>query len=282
MSLTLGLRKEHTHIPSYSSLTIGLLGLLGLIGAILAPQWGRLVDKIVPWLGQLLGLCTSLTSMVIALSAADRSVGAVCVSIILYDCGQQLFQVSSTYRIAGIDPQARARLNGCYLLCVFVGQVSHYRFSQRHWRSDAEMTASDIWNSHPHQDLQQSRLETYWSGGCLVCRCRLDCPLPSRPSRDTLARLARRIQRTLEKGQVDGPIAKRHHGGCQAQGRALQGRGGGIGLARDLRWRYSSRRPHTCTRCWRDWWERLLVSLLLGQYSDGVDPAHRSCNGYAR
>jgi len=111
-------------IRSYNSLDIGLFGLLGIIGVLLAPQWGRLVDRVVPWLGQLLGLCTSLTSMIIALAAAQVNIGAICVSIVLYDMGQQLCQVSSSYRIAGIDPKARARLNGCYLLCVFAGQVS--------------------------------------------------------------------------------------------------------------------------------------------------------------
>ena len=93
----------------------------------MAPQWGRLVDKIVPWLGQLCGTLTSLISMIIALAGGSVSVGAICVSIVLYDCGQQLFQVSSSYRIAGIDPKARARLNGCYLLSVFAGQVSVFR-----------------------------------------------------------------------------------------------------------------------------------------------------------
>lgn len=62
--------------------------------------------------------------MIVALAAADKSVGAVAISIVLYDMGQQLSQVSSSYRIAGIDPKARARLNGCSLLAVFIGQTS--------------------------------------------------------------------------------------------------------------------------------------------------------------
>jgi hypothetical protein len=108
----------------YNSFDIGLFGLLGIIGALLAPQWGRLVDRVVPWLGQLLGCCTSLSAMIVALGGADKSIGAVAVAIVLYDMGQQLTQVSSGYRVAGIDPKARARLNGCVLLCIFAGQVS--------------------------------------------------------------------------------------------------------------------------------------------------------------
>ncbi|ODN83163.1 hypothetical protein L202_01360 [Cryptococcus amylolentus CBS 6039] len=108
----------------YNSLQIGLLGLLGLIGAILAPFWGRLVDRVHPWSTQFLGIIINLISMIIALAAAQKSIGAVCVAIVLYDVGQQLNQVSNGYRVAGIDPAARARLNGCNLLALFAGQTS--------------------------------------------------------------------------------------------------------------------------------------------------------------
>lgn len=116
-----------TDTYGFSTLQIGLLGLLGLIGALLAPQWGRLVDRIVPWLGQLIGLSTGFCGMIIAFAGAEKSVACIAVSITLYDCGMQLWQVSSSYRIAGIDPKARARLNGCTLLCIFAGQVSGHR-----------------------------------------------------------------------------------------------------------------------------------------------------------
>ncbi|WVF72050.1 hypothetical protein IAT40_006862 [Kwoniella sp. CBS 6097] len=108
----------------YNSFQIGLFGLLGLVGAILAPQWGKLVDKVHPYLGQLIGLSTNLVAMVVALAGANLHISAVCIAIVLYDAGQQLSQVSSSYRIAGLDPKARARLNGCSLLAVFIGQTS--------------------------------------------------------------------------------------------------------------------------------------------------------------
>ncbi|KAI9637881.1 uncharacterized protein MKK02DRAFT_42260 [Dioszegia hungarica] len=113
-----------TDTYGYNTLQIGLLGLLGLIGALLAPQWGKLVDRVVPWLGQLMGLSLGFSGMIIAFAGAERNVAAIAVSILLYDCGMQLWQVSSSYRVAGIDPQARARLNGCSLLCIFAGQTS--------------------------------------------------------------------------------------------------------------------------------------------------------------
>ena len=92
--------------------------------ALLAPVWGRVVDKIVPWLGQISGSSLCLTSMIIALAAADVNIAGVAIPMALYDCGGQLFQVSSSYRVAGLDAKARARLNGCVLLSMFVGQVS--------------------------------------------------------------------------------------------------------------------------------------------------------------
>lgn len=95
-----------------------------MIGALLAPVWGRVVDRIVPWLGQISGASLCLTSMIIALAAADINIAGVAIPMALYDCGAQLFQVSSSYRVAGLDAKARARLNGCVLLSMFVGQAS--------------------------------------------------------------------------------------------------------------------------------------------------------------
>jgi hypothetical protein len=64
--------------------------------------------------------------MAIALAAADINIAGVAIPMAFYDCGGQLFQVSSSYRVAGLDAKARARLNGCVLLSMFIGQVSLY------------------------------------------------------------------------------------------------------------------------------------------------------------
>ena len=109
---------------NYSPFKIGLFGLLGILGAILAPQWGRLVDRIVPWTGQVLGFTVSLCGMIIALGGADKTIACVCIPMILYDVGMQLAQVATVYRIQGLEPDARSRMNGIFLLLMFVGQVS--------------------------------------------------------------------------------------------------------------------------------------------------------------
>ncbi|EAL22725.1 hypothetical protein CNBB1730 [Cryptococcus deneoformans B-3501A] len=108
----------------YSTLQIGLFGLLGLIAALLSPLWGYLIDQVHPYLAQLVGIWVCLISMIIGLTAAKVNVSAVCIAIAFYDVGQQLNQLGNGYRVAGIDPNARARLNGCNLLALFAGQTS--------------------------------------------------------------------------------------------------------------------------------------------------------------
>jgi hypothetical protein len=102
-----------------------------------------------------------LVSMVIALAAADRSIGGVIVPMILFDCGAQLYAVSNSYRVAGIDPKARARLNGCVLFCMFVGQVSDVHTAHRLGVSTSKSHVAhviDCRDSHPYQDIQLARL----------------------------------------------------------------------------------------------------------------------------
>ena len=109
---------------SYSPLNIGLLGLIGLLNVVLAPFIGKLVDRIVPWYGQFTGTLIDVIAMLIALFTVEKNVAGICISIMLLDIGLPIFQVSSVYRIAGIDPKSRARLNSCFLLCLFAGQTS--------------------------------------------------------------------------------------------------------------------------------------------------------------
>ena len=132
----------------YTPIKIGLLGLLGLLGAILAPLWGKVVDKIVPWSGQMLGGLMCLTAMIIALAAADKNIAGVAIPLMLYDCGAQLLEVANLYRVAGLDAKARARLNSTVILFMFMGQVS---FSNRYCIFANRI---DCWNSNFNQDLR--------------------------------------------------------------------------------------------------------------------------------
>jgi len=75
-----------------------------------------------------MGSIMCLIAMIIAFGAADINVSGVAIPLTLYDCGDQLFVLSNGYRVAGLDARARARLNGCILLSMFVGQVSIFRW----------------------------------------------------------------------------------------------------------------------------------------------------------
>jgi hypothetical protein len=88
--------------------------------------------------------------MIIALAAADVNIAGVAIPMALYDCGGQLFQVSSSYRVAGLDAKARARLNGCVLLSMFIGQVGTLsEYVPRNW-----LTVIDLRHCDPDQDIQ--------------------------------------------------------------------------------------------------------------------------------
>jgi len=132
---------------NYTPIKIGLLGLLGLLGAVLAPLWGKLVDKIVPWSGQMLGGLMCLIAMIIALAAADKNIAGVAIPLMLYDCGAQLLEVANLYRVAGLDAKARARLNSTVILFMFMGQV---RFPYKYCIFANRI---DCWNSNFNQDL---------------------------------------------------------------------------------------------------------------------------------
>lgn len=84
---------------NYNSFEIGLFGLAGLAGVCAAPFMGRLVDGLVPWVGQLLGLCVQIAFQAIATGAADRNVAAVVIVAFGLDVGLQLSQVSNSTRI---------------------------------------------------------------------------------------------------------------------------------------------------------------------------------------
>lgn len=164
----------------YSTLQIGLFGLLGLIAALLSPLWGYLIDQVHPYLAQLVGIWVCLISMIIGLTAAKVNVSAVCIAIAFYDVGQQLNQLGNGYRVAGIDPNARARLNGCNLLALFAGQVGLLFLVSRYWGGHkSDCNKPDFWYGDHDQDLQFSWLVSHCRNGCCLPRCGHACTPPT-------------------------------------------------------------------------------------------------------
>lgn len=108
----------------YNELEIGLFALIGIAGVCTAPFVGRLVDRLVPWTGILVGILVVTVSQIIYTGAAGVSIGALVVVTLLQDIGQQLSQVSHSNRIFGINPPARARFSAVFIFSLFLGQLA--------------------------------------------------------------------------------------------------------------------------------------------------------------
>ncbi|KAF9522312.1 major facilitator superfamily domain-containing protein [Crepidotus variabilis] len=107
----------------YTTLDIGLFGLVGMLGVCTAPFVGRAIDGFVPWMATGVAIFLIIVSQAIETGAAKLSVGAVIVSTFVLDVGIQACQISVTTAVFAIAPEARARLNACVVLSIFLGQV---------------------------------------------------------------------------------------------------------------------------------------------------------------
>ena len=76
----------------YSTLIIGIFGVVGIAGVCAAPFVGRLVDRLVPWVGAGLGNVLLLITHVLMLGGSQINVAFPVIAIILLDIGQQLQQ----------------------------------------------------------------------------------------------------------------------------------------------------------------------------------------------
>lgn len=83
-----------------------------------------MIDRFEPWYAQLLGTLLCLVSMLIALFTAQLHISAICISLIIFDCGPILAQTACAYRLVGLNDQARSRLNSCLLVVGYTGQMT--------------------------------------------------------------------------------------------------------------------------------------------------------------
>ena len=78
---------------NYSTLTIGLFGLVGIVAVCTAPFCGKLVDRLVPWVGVVMGNCLLLVANILLIAGARASIAVIVIAILFQDIGQQLQQV---------------------------------------------------------------------------------------------------------------------------------------------------------------------------------------------
>ncbi|KAK4052877.1 hypothetical protein OIO90_004153 [Microbotryomycetes sp. JL221] len=107
----------------YNELQIGLFGLIGLAGVCTAPFVGRLVDRLQPWCGVLIGIVLNMLTQGVYIGGASISIVAVVIVIFLLDVAQQLTQVSNSASVFGIGDAGRARRSAVYVFSIFVGQL---------------------------------------------------------------------------------------------------------------------------------------------------------------
>ncbi|KAG8996277.1 hypothetical protein FRB94_008426 [Tulasnella sp. JGI-2019a] len=108
---------------NFSTLDIGLFGLVGIVGVTTAPFVGRLVDKLVLWVGILLSTMIIILSVTILTIGGGLNIAAAVIVCIGLDLGVQLGHVAITSKIYAIDPAYRSRLNAVFVVAVFCGQV---------------------------------------------------------------------------------------------------------------------------------------------------------------
>jgi predicted MFS family arabinose efflux permease len=121
----------------YSDTVIGLFGLVGAGGALAATFAGRLADR------EMTRSATAVCSGLILLSFLPLWLGRhnllwLIVGILLLDVGVQGLQVTNQSLIYRLAPEARSRVNACYMVCYFAGgaigsAVAASRYDSNGW-----------------------------------------------------------------------------------------------------------------------------------------------------
>ncbi|SJL01269.1 related to dityrosine transporter [Armillaria ostoyae] len=108
---------------NYSTLLIGLFGVISIFGVCMTPLTGRLVDKLHPWHGSILGSILYGCFQLLLVGAAGIHVVPVILATLGIDVFCRMLQVSLQMSIFSISAAATTRLNAISLIWVFLGQV---------------------------------------------------------------------------------------------------------------------------------------------------------------
>lgn len=110
---------------NYSSLVIGLFALIGIAIIFLAPVYSRLViDKIQPFYSCLFGIIIELAGVAAGTFISTFTVAGPIIEAITIDLGTQACNIANRANINDINPKARNRVNTCYMICGFTGQLT--------------------------------------------------------------------------------------------------------------------------------------------------------------
>jgi predicted MFS family arabinose efflux permease len=110
---------------NYSSLVIGLFALIGIAIIFVGPLYSRLViDKIQPLYSCLYGIGIELTGVAIGTFIGTFTVAGPIIEAITIDLGSQACNIANRARIVDLNPKATNRVNTCYMIAAFTGQLT--------------------------------------------------------------------------------------------------------------------------------------------------------------
>lgn len=109
----------------YDPVTIGLFALIGISTMFLTPLYGRFViDRFVPWFSVILGLGWCMLGICIGAYTGSFTVAGPILEAWFLDLGMQSAQVANRSSIYAIEPKARNRVNTCFMVFTFFGQLT--------------------------------------------------------------------------------------------------------------------------------------------------------------
>ncbi|PSS00662.1 MFS multidrug transporter-like protein [Coniella lustricola] len=126
---------------NYGSLEIGLFALIGIFIICWGPVYSRLViDKIQYLYSCLLGLFIEIIGVAVGTFIGTFTVGGPVVEAMFIDLGNQACNIALRTAINDINPKARNRVNTCYMVAGFTGQltgtaVGNHLYAVGGWRA---------------------------------------------------------------------------------------------------------------------------------------------------
>ncbi|KAF3767919.1 MFS general substrate transporter [Cryphonectria parasitica EP155] len=110
---------------NYDSLEIGLFALIGIFIICWGPVYSRLViDKIQPLYSCLLGISIEMAGVATGTFIGTFTVAGPILEAIVIDLGNQACNIANRTAINDINPKARNRVNTCYMIAAFTGQLT--------------------------------------------------------------------------------------------------------------------------------------------------------------
>lgn len=186
----------------YSSLVIGLFALIGIFIICWGPVYSRyVIDRIQPLYSCLLGISIEITGVAIGTFIGTFTVAGPVIEALVIDLGNQACNIANRTAINDINPKARNRVNTCYMLAAFTGQLTGTAVGNRlyaigGWRASGSCNIGLLGLALLVCVVRGPRENGWigWSGGWNIRRDDLDLKVSAQPT-----------PAVAEEGRVDPP-----------------------------------------------------------------------------